>query len=132
MGCVGFDFIICPLVGFSLIWGEHMSFGGKGIRDWIFQRVTAVFLAGYTFFLLYFWLAHPTLAADQWQGLFSGLCMRLATFLALVALLIHVWIGMWTILTDYVHAYCIRIILLSVVGFSLLGYLGWGLYILWG
>jgi succinate dehydrogenase / fumarate reductase membrane anchor subunit len=109
-----------------------MSLGGKGIRDWIFQRVTAVFLAGYTFFLLYFWLTHPSLAAIEWQGLFSGLVMRVSTLLALVALMIHAWIGMWTIITDYVPAYCIRISLLSMVGFGLLGYLGWGLYILWG
>lgn len=109
-----------------------MSLGGKGIRDWIIQRVTAVFLAGYTFFLLYFWLTHTNLPALDWQGLFSGLGMKVLTFLALVTLLIHAWIGIWTIITDYVHAYCIRMILLSVVGFSLVGYLGWGLVILWG
>ncbi len=109
-----------------------MSLGGTGIRDWIFQRVTAVFLTGYIFFLIYFWLSHPDVAAIEWQGLFSDLCMKVATLIALVTMLIHAWIGVWTIITDYVHAYCTRILLLSVVGFGLLGYFGWGLTILWG
>ena len=109
-----------------------MSLGGKGLRDWIVQRVTSVFLAGYLFFLLYFWLSHPNWAAMEWQGMFSGVMMRVATLLALIALLIHAWIGIWTIITDYVRHYGIRIVLLSIVALSLLGYLGWGLYILWG
>ncbi len=109
-----------------------MSLGGTGLRDWIIQRVTAVFLTGYIFFLVYYWLTQPNLAAIGWQVLFSGLIMKVATLLALVALLLHAWIGVWTIITDYVSAYCLRIILLSVVSFGLLGYLGWGLSILWG
>ena len=109
-----------------------MSLGGTGLRDWVLQRVTAVFLAGYIFFLLFFWLTSPSLGAVAWQEVFSGLGMRVSTLLALVAMLVHAWLGIWTIVTDYVSAYCIRIVLLSVVGFCLLGYLGWGLYILWG
>lgn len=109
-----------------------MSLGGSGIRDWIFQRVTGVFLSGYIFFLVYFWLAHPRLEGIEWQEIFSGSLMRISTLMALVALLTHAWIGVWTIITDYVPKYCIRITLLSVVAFSLLGYLGWGLHILWG
>lgn len=109
-----------------------MSLGGTGIRDWIFQRVTAVFLTGYIFFLIYFWLTHSEIATVEWQSLFSGLVMKVSTLMALVALLVHAWLGVWTIITDYVPAYCIRILLLSVVGFGLLGYLGWGLTILWG
>lgn len=109
-----------------------MSLGGKGIRDWIFQRVTAVFLTGYILFLLYFWLTHSGTATAQWQDLFFDPWMKVSTLVAFVALFVHAWIGMWTIITDYVPVYCIRLFLLSVVGFCLLGYLGWGLTILWG
>lgn len=109
-----------------------MSLGGKGIRDWIFQRVTAVFLTGYIFFLLYFWLTHSGAATTEWQDLFFNPWMKVSTLVAFSALFVHVWIGMWTIITDYVPAYCLRLFLLSVVGFCLLGYLGWGLTILWG
>lgn len=109
-----------------------MSLGGKGIRDWVVQRATAVYLAGYIFFLIYFWLTHTDWSATQWQEMFSSLTVRVSTLLALFALLVHSWIGVWTIITDYVHAYCIRVALLSIVAFCLLGYLSWGLCILWG
>ena len=37
----------------------------------------------------------------QWHALFSANWMRIFSLLALVALSVHAWVGMWTISTDY-------------------------------
>ncbi len=73
----------------------------KGMRDWIIQRLTALYLAVFTVFVLacVFILPAHYLA---WRHLFAHFWMMVASILALIAIVWHAWIGMWTIITDYV------------------------------
>ena len=58
-----------------------------------------------------------------------SLPMRLFTLLAILALVGHAWVGMWTVLTDYVKASGLRFVLQSAMILAVLVYLFWGVMI---
>ena len=84
------------------------SYSGNGLRDWLVQRVSAIVLAAYLIFLLCFLVTHPNLTYEAWALLFSNMFMKIMTILVLLALLLHSWVGLWTVLTDYVKPAWLR------------------------
>lgn len=111
---------------------QATSLTGNGTRDWLVQRVSAVILAAYTLFLLGYVLMHQPLDYLQWRGLFDHGWMRIFSFLTLLSMLYHTWIGMWTVFTDYITCPCLRLGLQVAVIIALLSYLVWGVCIVWG
>lgn len=107
------------------------SLTGNGLRDWIIQRYTAVYLAIYTLFLLLFIISHPHMDYLVWRQLFSHNVMRIASLIAFISIALHAWIGMWTVFTDYVKCYCLRLTLYLLMLVALLGWFVWGIQILW-
>lgn len=103
----------------------------NGLRDWLIQRVTALILAAYTLFLFGYIICHHSLQYNQWHGLFTNGWMRVFTFLALLSLVYHTWVGVWTVLTDYIKPTALRFALQVFVCLVLLGYLVWGVDIVW-
>jgi succinate dehydrogenase / fumarate reductase membrane anchor subunit len=102
-----------------------------GLRDWLVQRVTAAVMAVYTLlFILVLAAARPTNYV-AWTTLFSGQAMKLATFLFLVSLLLHAWVGMRDILMDYARPMSVRLGLEIVVALLLVAWAGWAIQILW-
>ena len=102
-----------------------------GLRDWLMQRITAVVMAVYTpLFLMALSGAMP-LTYESWKGLFAQGGMRFATFLFLVSVFLHAWVGMRDILMDYVKPAGIRFALQMLVVVALIGYCGWAVQILW-
>lgn len=108
------------------------SLTGNGLKDWLIQRVTALYFGIYIVFLGVFILNHPALAYHQWQELFAHLGFKIATIIALVAFALHAWIGIWTVTTDYVKCVCIRLTVQAIVAFVLMGQVIWGSMIVWG
>ena len=107
------------------------SYSGNGLRDWLVQRVTAVILAAYTFFIMGFILVRQDITYSSWESLFSNMSMKVATLLALLALVLHAWIGMWTIFTDYLKPVVLRILVEVIVIIALVWYFVWGVFLLW-
>lgn len=103
----------------------------SGLRDWLIQRITAVILGAYTLFILGFLIAHPDLQFTKWHELFGCQWVRIFTLLALLSLVWHGWIGVWTIFTDYVKLVWLRLILNTLMILFLIVYLVWGIAILW-
>ena len=66
-----------------------------------------------------------------WKAVFSDSGMRIASFLFLVSLFWHAWVGMRNILMDYVHGTAIRLTLQYWSILSLLFYTIWSAEILW-
>ena len=58
--------------------------------------------------------------------------MRLLSLLAIVALAVHAWVGMWTVFTDYIKSTGLRIVLQAAMIIAILVYLFWGVMIFWG
>lgn len=105
----------------------------SGLRDWLFQRVSAVLIGVYVIFLAGLILFHPHMNYAVWQLLFQHSFMRIATLVVLVAIMIHAYVGMWTISTDYLtNCTAVRLLFQVVVFVALLAFLVWGVMILWG
>jgi succinate dehydrogenase / fumarate reductase, membrane anchor subunit len=115
------------------------SLGRSGLADWLIQRASAVVLAAYTIFITGFIATQPTMDFVAWSNLFDQLWMRIFTFLALLSVAAHGWIGLWGVLTDYVtqrmmgcKALPLRMGILGTYLVVTLAYLVWGFEILWG
>ncbi|GAA5133610.1 succinate dehydrogenase, hydrophobic membrane anchor protein [Thalassotalea piscium] len=106
--------------------------GRSGVHDFILLRASAVILAVFVFYMLGFFLITPEITYDVWLGFFSGLCTKILTVLALFALLIHAWIGVWQVLSDYVNSSFLRGVLQFFFAVTLLSYLVVGLLTVWG
>jgi len=103
----------------------------SGLKDWLVQRVTAVVLAVYILFLLDFIIVHPELPYHVWHDLFAATWMRIFSLMALLSLVLHAWIGIWGVLTDYVKCVWMRLSLEIIVVLALIGYFLWAVNILW-
>jgi succinate dehydrogenase / fumarate reductase, membrane anchor subunit len=108
------------------------SFGRSGVHDYILLRASAVILACYTIFLVGFIACSSPLTFDIWHGLFSTLPMKVFTLVTLIALLIHAWIGIWQVLTDYVESTALRGVLQFTFVVTAFSYLAAGIIIVWG
>lgn len=108
------------------------SLSGNGLRDWLIQRVTSVVMLVYIIFLLVFFLTHSPLNYATWHGFFMQKSVALLSSLFLLSLMWHAWIGMWTILTDYIKPFALRLTVEILVIVGLLLYFIWGLAIFWG
>ena len=103
----------------------------RGVHNWLAQRVTAVFIAIYTIFLVIYLISHSAVDYPSWQALFQPLWMKIATVLAFLSIMIHAWLGVWTVLTDYVKPKALRFVLELLVIVALLASLIWLFDILW-
>lgn len=108
------------------------SLTGNGLKDWLIQRITAVYFAAYCIFVFSFLLLHPHLNFTQWHNLMANTLFRVATILSLFALSLHAWVGIWTVTTDYMKCTVLRLSVQMIVVLWLLSQLIWGLMIVWG
>jgi succinate dehydrogenase / fumarate reductase membrane anchor subunit len=108
------------------------SLTGNGLKDWLIQRVTAVYFAVYSLFVFGYLLTHPHLSYEHWHALFQCVYFQFATVIALLALSLHAWIGLWTVTTDYLKCTAIRLSVQMLVALWLLVQFLWGLIIVWG
>jgi succinate dehydrogenase / fumarate reductase membrane anchor subunit len=116
-----------------------MTYGSKrivvgahyGFRDWLSQRVTAALMALYTLVLLLQLLLPGPLGYTRWAGIFSAQWMKVFTFVIIVALLWHVWVGMRDVWMDYVKPVGIKLVLQVFTIAWLVGCAGWAVQVLW-
>jgi len=106
--------------------------GRSGVHDFILIRTSAVVLALYVFYILGFFVTTPEVTFELWQGFFSGLFTKVFTIIALFALLIHAWIGIWQVLSDYIKPAFLRGVLQFFFAVTLLSYLVMGFLTVWG
>ena len=103
-----------------------------GLRDWLSQRITALVITLYTLVLIGEVMWHGGMDFDTWRGLFAGGAFRVLTFLFLIAVLYHAWVGVRNIFMDYVKPLSLRLVLQGLVICALVAYAGWGIQVLWG
>lgn len=103
-----------------------------GVQDFVSLRATAAIITAFTVFMTWFFITTPQVTYEVWSGLFSHLGMKVFTFATLVAIMIHVRIGLWQVLTDYVKPAGIRAGLQFVLNLIAFAYVAVGLFVLWG
>ena len=103
-----------------------------GLRDWLAQRITAGLMALFTLILLaqVLFTSGP-LGYETWAGIFAAQWMKLLTFVVIIALLYHVWVGMRDIWMDYVKPVGVRLVLHVFTLVWLVACAGWAFSVLW-
>jgi succinate dehydrogenase / fumarate reductase membrane anchor subunit len=82
-----------------------------GLRDWLSQRITAVVITLYTALLIGLFVWHGGVDYAGWRAAFDNGAFRVATFLFLVAVYYHAWVGVRNLSMDYVKRTGVRLIL---------------------
>ena len=102
-----------------------------GMRDWLSQRVTAALMALFTVVVLVQVLLPGPMGYDKWAGIFASQWMKVLTFVVIVSLLVHAWVGVRDIWMDYVKPVGLRLVLQVATLVWLVGCAGWALQVLW-
>jgi succinate dehydrogenase / fumarate reductase membrane anchor subunit len=115
------------------------SYSRSGLSDWLVQRASAYILAAYFFVILSFLICQHGTNYSDWHGFMTWVPMRIFSLLAVLALAGHAWVGIWTVLTDYIterqmgaKATILRLVLQLGMALSIFVYVVWGIQILWG
>lgn len=113
------------------------SFGRSGVSDWFLQRVSAVILLAW--FLCVGAVLLGGVDYAQWKALFEHTAMKIFTFLAILSLAVHAWIGMWSVGTDYLTerllgkpGVALRLVYQVACGLIIIICVIWCIQILWG
>ncbi len=64
-----------------------------GLRDWLAQRLTASLMALFTIALIVQVLMPGAMGYDKWAGIFSQQWMKVLTFVVVLSLVVHAWVG---------------------------------------
>jgi succinate dehydrogenase / fumarate reductase membrane anchor subunit len=102
-----------------------------GLRDWLSQRFTAVVMAVFTIAVIVQLLLPGPVDYYKWAAIFGHQWMKALTFVTIISLLWHVWVGMRDIWMDYVQPVGIRIALEVLTIVWLVGCAGWAIQVLW-
>ncbi len=102
-----------------------------GMRDWLSQRITATLMALFTVVLLAQLLMPGALDYYRWSAIFAAQWMKVLTFVVIVSLAWHAWVGVRDILMDYVKLMGMRLALQVATLVWLVGCAGWAVQVLW-
>jgi len=109
-----------------LVVGAHYGF-----RDWLSQRATAVVMVLFTLALLLQVIFGGPLGYDSWSGIFAQQWMKVLTFVVIVALAYHAWVGMRDVWMDYIKPVGLRLVAQVATIAWLVGCAGWAVQVLW-
>ncbi len=104
--------------------------GANGLRPWLMQRLSAVYVAGFLVFVLATIAGAPTVNFDAWRSWVSQPLVNASIALFVVALLVHAWVGTRDVIMDYVKPVAARFLMLVLFGLIFLICLFWSLRVL--
>lgn len=107
-----------------------MSRRAHGLRAWLLQRLSAVYLLMFIGYLLIRFAYAPASDFPAWRGWLADPLVNLATGLFVLALLIHSWVGMRDVVMDYVTHTGLRVALFTAIALTLAGCGLWSLRVL--
>ena len=102
-----------------------------GLRPWLLQRLSAVYLAIYTGYLFVHFIFHAPADYQAWQSWVTSPAVSVSAALFFLALLLHAWVGLRDILMDYVHPLAVRLFVTAMLILGLAACGLWALQILW-
>ena len=106
-----------------------MSWRAGGIRTWIVQRLSAVYLAiGLVFFAMKI-TSGSTIDYISWQHWITNPFWIVFIIVFWLSLFSHAWIGIRDVIMDYVHPDGLRFGVLAIFGFYLIAMTVWMLKI---
>jgi len=107
-----------------------VSAATDGLRAWLLQRVSAVYLAGFFIFLLLHFALDPHPDYASWRAWIAQPLVAIAFAGFVLALLVHAWVGLRDVVLDYIHALALRMLTLMLIAFLLIATAFWALRVL--
>jgi succinate dehydrogenase / fumarate reductase membrane anchor subunit len=102
----------------------------SGLRAWVIQRFTAVYMLLFLAFVLFHFAFYPPHSYEEWHGWIARPFVWTSAALFFVALLMHAWVGLRDVMMDYMKPVQLRISLLALLFLILAGLAIWALQIL--
>ncbi len=96
-----------------------------GLRAWLVQRISAVYMLLFILFLLIHFAFDPPHSYLIWHGWIRSPGVSVATLVFFTALLLHAWVGVREVVMDYVHPLALRVFVLALLGFGLMAFAAW-------
>ena len=109
-----------------LVVGAHY-----GLKDWLAQRITGVIMAVYSLLMFAAVLGGAVASREAWQAFMGNGFIRFISFLFIVSLCYHAWVGVRDIWMDYMNSAAVRVTLHVLTLLALVGYAGWAVQIIW-
>ncbi|VFP84580.1 Succinate dehydrogenase hydrophobic membrane anchor subunit [Candidatus Erwinia haradaeae] len=107
------------------------ALGRHGLHDWLLVRATAIIITFYVFYILVMMTISDTITYSSWCRFFHLPLTKVFTCLTLFSILIHGWIGMWQVLTDYIKSLAMRMLLQLAIIVVLFVYAIYGTLVVW-
>jgi len=111
--------------------GMNTSFGRSGAHDWWMQRTSAIFMLVYVLVLGYQLIIMNEVNYMTWSALFSTMWMQVFTFITVLSISAHAWVGLWIVSTDYIKPVAIRNLFQALVLIICLGIIVWTGMVFW-
>ena len=102
-----------------------------GLRAWLVQRVTAVYMLLFIVFFLAHFVVDPPHSYQAWHGWMTSSSVSVITAVFFAALLAHAWVGVRDVIMDYVHPVAFRVWSIASLGVGLTAMGAWVVRILW-
>ncbi len=93
----------------------------EGLRPWVIQRVSAVYIVFFILYVAYSLLTSDAFTYEAWKGWLYHPFNTTVVGIFVIALLFHAWIGMRDVVLDYVHNIMLRIFILALLVGVLIG-----------
>ena len=106
-----------------------MSLQAQGMRAWLLQRLTAIYIAVYLLALIAWVVTNIPVNYSIWISLFSHPIIIITTVIFYLSILIHAWVGVRDIMVDYIKPTSVRFVLLTGLAFALTAIATWLLLI---
>jgi len=104
--------------------------GATGLRAWVVQRISALYLALFFLYLIAHFACAAPADVGAWRAWVGQPAVSVGGYLFFLALALHAWVGVRDVLIDYVHPPAARLGLLLLIGFGLLACSLWALQLI--
>jgi succinate dehydrogenase / fumarate reductase membrane anchor subunit len=108
-----------------------MRKSATGLRAWLVQRASAVYMLLFIVFFLIHFVTDPPHSYPAWREWIMSPSVSIVTTVFFAALLAHAWVGLRDVVLDYIHPIGFRVGLLVLLGFGLTAIAVWVMRILW-
>ena len=114
----------------SFLCGDLIAEHAGWRAAFLFAAISAG-IAWFTVALIVQVLLPGEMGYDKWAGIFSHQWMKALTFVVIVSMLVHVWVGVRDVLMDYVTAVGARLALQVCTIVWMVGCTGWAIQVIW-
>ena len=107
-----------------------MSRQASGLKAWALQRLTAIYVALYTLYLVGVLLFAAPADHAAWKAWLTQPLVGVTLLLFVASVLLHAWIGVRDVVIDYVKPIAIRAGVLGALGLVLVALGFWAAQVL--